>query len=341
MDQEDSFLLDRIVDAAAGQGIYIEMCFITRDLYMKRLKDPKSAEYTEYIAHAKRLARYCVARWGWSKNVAIWEYFNEMNPGLPTDRFYRELGEYIEKIDPNRHLRAVSDWSPNPRSWKHPKLDQADEHYYMRPANKELFKDAALAVAKRAAHMREHAPKKPALMAEFGLADDKFRKSDHMKQNREHVHLHNAMWAGLVTGLSGTPMHWWWEDIDKHDVYPIFKPFAAFVADLPITTGGLEPARPKVAGAARAWALVGRGRAYVWCQDPNATWHKLIVEKHEPREIRGASIELKGLGDGQYRAQWWDTRAGKVVKEQKISVTGILNLSVPPFTRDIACKVVP
>jgi len=36
---------------------------------------------------------------GYSTSVAAWEYWNEMNPGLPTDRFYSALGKYLAQAD--------------------------------------------------------------------------------------------------------------------------------------------------------------------------------------------------------------------------------------------------
>jgi hypothetical protein len=49
-----------------------------------------------------------VARWGYSTSVAIWEYFNEINPNLPAGKFYTKLGEYLEQIDPYNHLSLFS-----------------------------------------------------------------------------------------------------------------------------------------------------------------------------------------------------------------------------------------
>jgi hypothetical protein len=103
--QLDCFMLDQLLEAAERNDIYLMLCLITRDLYMKSLADDRSSEYREAIDDAKKLMRYAVARWGYSTSVAAWEYFNEIDPGLPTDRFYTEVGQYLERIDIYRHLR--------------------------------------------------------------------------------------------------------------------------------------------------------------------------------------------------------------------------------------------
>jgi hypothetical protein len=91
--QVDCFMLDELVEAAQSHGIYLMLCMLTRDLYMKHLTDDRSDEYETAIQYAKKFMRYAVARWGYSTSVAAWEYFNEIDPGLPTDRFYAEVGD--------------------------------------------------------------------------------------------------------------------------------------------------------------------------------------------------------------------------------------------------------
>ena len=123
---------------------------------MSSLKDEQSDEYTQAIRDAKNLLRYCVARWGYSTHVAAWEYFNEIDPHLPTDRFYDELGAYLDQIDVYRHLRTTSTWAPSPKDWRHPRLDIAQTHHYIRPADKDRGYDEVAVVLQRTELLREH-----------------------------------------------------------------------------------------------------------------------------------------------------------------------------------------
>jgi len=336
----DCFILDQIVEAAEKHGIYLELCLLTRDHYMEPLSHPNTAAYDRAVADAKKLLRYCVARWGYSTHVAAWEYWNEMDPGPPNQLLYGAWGEHLEQIDPYRHLRAVSHWHPSPKYWQHPKLDMADEHFYMRPSTKELFRDAPLAVMDRAALLRKHAPSKPALISEFGILEDNWRPTEHLKKDKEFWHLHNALWASALSGLSGTVMHWFWDDIHKRDFYHHYKPVAAYVADIPFTTAKLRPAAatasdPKV----RVIGLQGDGCAYLWLFNSQATWWKL-GDGLKPDQIEGMTVVLKGIATGSYQVEWWDTAKGAVTKKEaaRASSKGI-RLTAPPFARDIACKV--
>ncbi|MHC4180557.1 MAG: DUF5060 domain-containing protein [Planctomycetota bacterium] len=339
----DCFMLDEIVEAARGRGIYLQLCLITRDLYMGSLKDPSSPEYQEAIDDAKKLLRYAVARWGSSTGVAAWEYFNEIDPNLPTDRFYTELGEYLERIDPYGHLRTTSTWHPSARDCRHQKLDIADVHFYLRPADKTRLGDEVEAVLDRVRFLRQHAPDKPAHLGEFGLANERWQPTTEMNQSDQVVDFHNAIWASALSGSSGTALFWWWDRLDKRNHYPHYRPLAEFLVDVPWTTAGLHQAAATVSDKrVRTVGLQGRDRAYVWLFNPQAAWSSAVMQNVTPTPISGATLEVKDLAPGTYRVQWWDTRQGKTVKEEERSPSAaLLRLAVPTFARDIACKIVP
>ena len=336
----DCFILDVLVEAGRRKGIYLQLCLITRDLYMSSLKDPKSDEYARAIRDARKLLRYAVARWGYSTSVAVWEYFNENNPGLPTKAFYDALGKHLEEIDIYGHLRATSAWGPAPKDWRHRRLDVPQLHHYLRPADKERGRDAVAAVLERTALVRKHAPRRPVLLGEFGLAEDNWQRSRYMKQDKDLVHFHNSLWASAMSGACGTAMFWWWEMLDPMDAYQHYRPLSEFLRDVPFTTAGLKNTGATAGNPLRVLGLQGKDSAWLWLSDPQATWWNIVVEKKTPPEVRGAALEVPGLAPGSYRVTWWDTRRGKTVKEEKSSAAkGTLRLRVPAFSRDIACKI--
>jgi len=330
--QVDSFILDRIVETAEDAGVYLQIVMLTRDHYMHLLGKEASPEYARAVAMAKRLVRYFVARWGYSTHVAVWEYFNEMNPGLPTERFYSEVGSYLETADPWRHLRATSDWHSPSKAYKHPALDTADMHYYMRPTTGDLFKDAVASVRARARVFRERAPRKPAIFSEFGMTTDNWQRPDGIDTDARFLHLHNALWTSALSGLASTVCHWYWDDIHKRNLYPLYKPVADFVADIPFTTAGLRSTDATVTRGLRVVGLQGERAAYLWLSDPASTWWKVAKEGHQPAEIRGAAVKVT--------VRWWDTRLGKVVREETARCSGgTLSVQAPALTGDIAVKV--
>ena len=337
--QLDCFMLDKLVEAAERNGIYLMLCVLTRDLYMKSLSDDQSAEYQRAIEDAKKFMRYAVARWGYSTSVAAWEYFNEIDPGLPTGRFYAEAGKYLEQIDIYHHLRTTSTWHPSAKDCRHTQLDIGQLHHYMRPETKENYKDEVAVVIDKTRFLREYAPSKPVLIGEFGLATPKWGLSEHMKQDNEGVHFHNSLWASAFAGTSGTAMFWWWDQLDRQDAYGHYRPLAAFLAD--VSFAGLRQITATASKKQlRLLGCQGNDRAYVWLFNPQATWWNLVIEKQQPSEIEETTINIQGLKPGSYRVEWWHTYEGRLVKEDRVSFReGPLSIMVPPFTRDIACKI--
>jgi len=334
----DCFMLDQLVGAAERNGIYLMLCLITRDLYMSSLSDVDSAEYRRATEDAKKLMRYAVARWGYSTSVAAWEYFNEMDPGKPTNPFYAAVGAYLEQIDIYKHLRTTSTWHPCARDCRHPQLDVAQEHHYMRPGQED-FKDEVTSIIEQTRFLREHAPSKPALIGEFGLANDKWGLSDYMKQDSEGVHFHNCLWASAFAGSSGTAMFWWWDQLDRQDAYGHYRPLAAFLEDVSFV--GLEPAHVTPSDERiRALGYQGDDRAYLWLASKEATWWTLVVENRQPKAVAGAALTVLGLRPGRYRVRWWNTQTGQTTKTQEHTADREgLNVPIPAFHHDIACKI--
>ena len=336
----DCYMLDQIVEMAERHGIYLQLCVLTRDLYMDSLKDPQSSAYQKAIDDAKKFMRYAAARWGYSTHLAAWEYFNEMNPGLPTERFYREVGEYLEQIDCNRHLRMTSAWGPAPNDYRHPKLDFADLHFYLRPSDHPRLKNEVEAVFERTEYLRKIAPNKPAHLGEFGVADEKWMLREEMKRSPEIVDVHNALWASILSGASGSAQQWWWERLDQRDAYKLYRPVSKFVADLP-WTDGVTSAKIFPPENILSAGLQVKDQVWFWLFDPRASWRESVIEKRTPPLIENISIAVKGLATPKARIEWYDTRTGLVIRKDETPVLNHeIQTSPPSFIGDIAGKVI-
>ncbi len=344
----DSFLLDKVIEAAESSGLYLQLCLLSnpvRDLYMKRLRDPGSAEYAEAVRYAKRAFRYAVARWGASSALAVWEFFNEMNPGLPTDRFYREVGEAIARMDIYRRPVTTSAWHSNPRDWRHPQLNIAQEHYYLRPGRKSgVWKDEVAAVLDRVTLLRKNTPSgKPFMIGEFGLATERWGRNSAMARDRGLLHFHNALWASALSGSAGTALFWWWETLDGMNAYRHYKPLSRFLKEVPFTRSDLGPAR--AAASSNQVHVVGLQRkdcAFLWICNKEACWYSRLVEGRKVSPVEGLKIRLSGLKGGRYSVRWWDTFKGEVIAEDSCAAeAGGAVLKPPRFTTDIACTIKP
>ena len=336
--QLDCFMLDQLIEAAEHNGIYMMLCLLTRDLYMSSLATVGSPEYRQAVDDAQKLMRYAVARWGYSTSVAAWEYFNEMDPGKPTDRFYADIGTYLGQIDINRHAKTTSTWHPSARDCRLTDLDIAQLHHYLRPGEAD-FKDEVQAIVAKTAFLRQHAPAKPALIGEFGLATEQWGLSDYMKQDDEGVHFHNCLWASAFAGASGTAMFWWWEHLDLHNAYRHYRPLSAYLSD--VSLAGLRQATAESADQRlQILGYQGEDCTYLWLFNKNATWWNLVAENRPPDEVEAEIFAIEGLATGMYAIEWWDTHEGNTFRTDEVtSRQGVLDVTPPPFKRDVACKI--
>jgi hypothetical protein len=273
--------------------------------------------------------------------MAAWEYWNEMNPDLPTDRFYSELGKYLEEIDVYGHIRTTSTWGPSPKDCRHDELDLADTHFYLRPTDRGRLEDEVHAIVERTAWLRQHAPRKPAHLGEFGLADDQWRITADLRRSPELADVHNALWASALSGASGTALFWWWERLDERNAYHLYGPVSRFVAEIPWNSGLVQTAAVHCARVdVRVLGLRADQAAWLWCYSKEAAWSKLSTNRAGPAAISDCSFELRGFDRRPLTVEWVDTARGLVLRsEQKVPSDGVLQMTAPPFARDLAVRV--
>jgi hypothetical protein len=339
--QVDCDMLDRIVAAAEQSGVHLQIVFLTRDHYMSSLSQNGGRKYETATDYAQRLARYCAARWGYSTHVAAWEYFNEMDPGLPTEEFYTRLARHFDVVDVNRHLRVNSTWHSPSKDYAHPDLDVANMHHYLRPPSGEIWKDEVASILAQEKLNQARLKDKPLFFAEFGITDANWQRAPELTNDKEFVHLHNALWLTTARGFGSTVCHWYWDDIEKRNLYPIYQPLARFVADIPFTSGKLAPTSATADQDLRVFGQQSDSFAYLWLWNPQATWWRIAMENQSPAPTKGAKATIPNLSPGQYQMQWCDTRTGKIVSETRVRVEKQpVVLEVPEFSRDVAVKLV-
>ena len=348
----DCAMLDELVESARTHGVYLQLCLLTRDAYMKDLHDPGSQQYDGAITDAQNLLRYAVARWGYSTSIITWEYFNELDPGLPAERFYHELATYLDRVDVYHHLRSTSTWHPSRRDCQNADLDVADMHFYLRPGADRKYDDEVAAVMGCAQWLRESAPQKPALLGEFGLANQNWGLTEAMKSSDDLSDFHNAIWASALSGLSGTAMSWWWERLDRHDHYPQYQPLSNYLRDIPWTSAKLRPTTATLSATTlRLVGLQAPDRLYAWLFDPAASFESRVLRHQRPEAKSDVQLLVRDLEPGTYRASWWDTRTGQLIQQNQLplsqpgsSQTSLppttATLTVPPWDSDIAVKLV-
>lgn len=81
------------------------------------------------------------------------------------------------------------------------------------------------------------------------------------------------------------------------------------------------------------------GETLAWLQDVNSNWYA-DGQGVQPATYEGLTWTVPVPRPGTYRLDWWDTRAGRIVRSATITATEReLPVRPPPFTRDIALRI--
>lgn len=296
--------------------------------------------------------RYTVARWGYSPNVMAWELWNEIDC---VDRavggkativpWSRDMCAHLKSIDPWSHLTTTSLGSTTAWSemWQMPENDFAQMHgyYYFSPHAREDAKDMAGFMVKWLDAISGFG--KPYLFAEFGLTPEAPEIRALKDPDPTGIHLHNGLWAPLAHGAAGTGHPWYWgQYIDPKDLYYHFQAVARFAENVPWTTAGFRTA--KIASKPdrlRALGLKGNSLSILWLQNMSHTWWNVAHGNPIP-PIEAGTLEIADFDDGEYRIEFWDTRAGRIARADAARANqGRLRIGLPQIERDVAVKILP
>lgn len=99
---------------------------------------------------------------------------------------------------------------------------------------------------------------------------------------------------------------------------------------------------PRTKPPLTAWAVVGDGTAMVWARVAGCTW-RAVCEQHRTFAPAPPTIlRLRGLRSGTWRAEVWDTWAGKPTTTEriKVGIDGGARVALPVVERDVAVKLV-
>ncbi len=265
--QTNAFYQDWLFDFCAERGVNVMLCLHHHGQVSSQV-NPNWSESPYNLAnggtcqntwdfftnseaknHVKNRLRYVVARWGYSRAIAFWELFNEVDW---TDQFAQKKGDvsnwhgemaaFLKNNDPYQHLVTTSYAQDfyDPQAWNHPDIDFTQTHYYVNTPNMER-----VLVAGVQNYLDDFG--KPTMNGEFGLTTTGGNLST---ADPTGIHFHNALWASLFGGGAGAGASWWWDNyIEPQNLYPNFAPVAAVAQAVPFKNANLAPAPATVSGA--------------------------------------------------------------------------------------------
>jgi hypothetical protein len=170
----------------------------------------------------KNKLRYVVARWGYSTNIAAFEFFNEIDnaafngadsiliPHAAITQWHDEMSRYLKDIDPYGHMVTTS--------ISHRDIMGMNSIAYIDFNQKHIYKHTEKIPAIYPDYIKDFG--KPYVVAEFGYRweddDPKYGEGFDYDYKR-------GLWYGLFSPTPILPMTWWWELFDTRGMTPYFN----------------------------------------------------------------------------------------------------------------------
>lgn len=263
IDLQRAWHMDHVLELAERHGLHLMLCFDAHG--MLRSKNHQHgfwemsplhpdhgapiAKPIEFFTHRKMLdayrnrLRYLVARYGYSKSVFAWEFFNEVDlideydSQLITD-WHREMAVYLRDLDPWKHLITTSfaNSRGDPAVDGLAELDFVQTHHYQA---KDIVAEFRKDVTRKAA-----AKDRPHFHGEFGVSHSG-QETGQLDPNG--IHLHNGLYSSIGLGAAGTPMTWWWDSyVHPRNLYPIWGRFSRWIDGFDFIAQQARPIQAKV-----------------------------------------------------------------------------------------------
>jgi hypothetical protein len=306
-------------------------------------------------AYQKKLNRYILARWGYSRSVFLWFIIDEINGcegWTEGDRdaahaWCQKMNDFFHEHDPygrattGTQSGGIDQWWPEGyeifdvagrelyEAQGHPmptgKVDLVDDH----PLRASYLNYAKQVQALWAGFA------KPAIIAETGYDHTYYEPGT----PGYLATYHNALWASLATGSAATPMWWaYWPPITDGLLGHHVKAFSQFTAGIDFAKKAWTP-QPVEIDVGDAWAMRTGGEAFGWAVNSTSG-------------IGGALVTLEGLLPGDYEVRLYRTWQGEYLPTMTGNADdGSLTFTVPitdpeaghahNLGDDIAFKIIP
>ena len=147
-------------------------------------------------------------------------------------------------------------------------------------------------------------------------------------------------------------MSWWWDSyIDLHNLWSEYAGLSRFAASMNFNvqhlafktlTAGYRDTSPEEQVQCMVRCIYAGEHCALWLKNDGYQWW-LVNEGTPPKTITPFSQAVPDLAPGRYSVTWYDPQSGQFLgktSEAVVKEDGVLSLSVPSFTKDLACLVV-
>ncbi|MEJ2542721.1 MAG: DUF5060 domain-containing protein [Calditrichaceae bacterium] len=255
----------------------------------------------------KNRLRYMVARWGHSPNLAVWEFWNEINnamdwQNIPADTiadWHDEMSTYLKSIDPYDHIVSTSVANRMvPELWKVKNLDFSQHHPY--GPTKDIYKSIV---------EYEDAFSKPHVIGEYAISWKP--PGQDVPVELYEGEMHNGLWRGMFSPTPILPLTWWWEWHLHKNEYFHFKMAEAFVSlMLKDNYNMIEEVPVKSANnKLEIMGLKNGNEIFIWILNKDKTI------------FNNLNLIFTGIVDGKYQLKKYNTWKGEFSEDIEIELS--------------------
>ena len=282
-----------------------------------KAKDFYSSE--EAWKYQEKLYRYMIARWGYSRSLAIWFVVDEVNgtdgwmsgDSLGAANWARKVHEYFKKNDPWNHPTTGTRSGGSQEWWNrgYEIFDMAGREIYEAqgfPINEtgQIDKDETHPLTYSYLNYHGQVNKlwtnyeKPAIIPETGW-DHTFYE---MSMPGYQSYFHNTLWVCLASGSAMSPFWWSYSDqLNDNVVTNQLRHYRRFTEQIPFSKlTNLAPLKATNPGG-HAFAMGSDLLIFGWAVNANT-------------DMSGKTITVYGVKNGQYRLKLYHTWSGRYIE---------------------------
>jgi hypothetical protein len=280
----------------------------------------------------KKRLRYIIARWGYQANLAVIEFFNEIDgayqdgdvniPAADIVSWHSEMATYIKSIDPFEHLISTSaGYKTITGLWNVSNLDFSQSHPY--GSTNDIY-------SRIVSFTNNYG--KPYVVGEFGY-DWHGPGSGYGTQSDYERELRMGMWRGMFSPTPIVPLTWWWDSLAEWNDWYILNAAASFCRQMFSGNNDVLSQGSATTGSnIEIMSLKNGSKNFVWMRNNSSS------------TISNAILSVPGLTNGNYRVSYYDTLTATFTSPVVVNVTnGTLQIAVPSLAadKDIACTIEP
>ncbi|HER10199.1 MAG TPA: PKD domain-containing protein [Bacteroides sp.] len=277
---------------------------------------------------AKKLLRYIVARWAYSRNLFAWEFFNEVQfTGLHNSQseqwwpavadWHSEMSRYVESIDPFDHLQTTSAAEEQLAGLDSiAALDNLQYHLY---AEADALLERQVQLDRRFRSELEHVS---VINGEYGTRDGADTPFDMQR---------NAVWNGIMTQV---PRYMWiWEHYLDPAWAGLFSMPAKYLEGEDFASAGqLNDYTFRVDHPDRTFRRNGLSA--------DTAFYGYLYDPLYTTGLTGATLTLEQLPVANYSVIWYLPVEGTVLTQDSIPlIRGSHVFDLPRFSKSLAFKV--